>query len=141
VKGMIRNKKLSRHIADVAWSRFVEFVGYKAEWLGKNLIFCDRWAPSSKQCDCGYKNHNLTLADRGWICPECNTHHDRDVLAARNIKRFALEKADTVGSTVNVKSSPMAKPISVGVMAKGTEFSQHGSLEAPPKIALAIRGE
>ena len=132
VKGMILNKKLSRHIADVAWSRFVEFVTYKADWLGKNLIFCGRWLPSSKQCDCGHKKNKLTLADRVWTCAVCHRTHDRDVLAARNIKRFALELADTAGSVVNVKSSLATVPVSAGVVAKDIGFfSQYGSLDAP----------
>ena len=70
LKGMIRNRKLSRHIADVAWGRFVEMLRYKAEWSGKNILFCNRFAPSTKTCSCGAVNHNLTLSDREWDCPE-----------------------------------------------------------------------
>ncbi len=93
VKGMIRNRKLSRHISDVSWGRFLTFVKYKAQWSGKNTIYCDRFAPSSKQCECGHINHDLTLDDRIWTCPVCHQTWDRDVLAANNIKRFALAEA------------------------------------------------
>jgi len=91
VKGMIKNHKLARHIADVAWGRFVEFLKYKADWNGLNIIQCGRFQPSSKQCSCGYLNKDLKLSDRQWYCPECGIDHDRDILAAQNIKKFALE--------------------------------------------------
>ena len=55
--------------------------------------------PSSKMCTCGYINHNLTLAMREWICPKCGSIHDRDLLAANNIKRFAFRNINTVGTT------------------------------------------
>ena len=48
-------------------------------------------------CSCGYINKELTLADREWICPVCHVKHDRDVLAANNIKKFALSKTGSVG--------------------------------------------
>ena len=50
VKGMIKNRKLARHIQDASWEMFKTFVGYKALWRGKTVIFVDRWFPSSKTC-------------------------------------------------------------------------------------------
>jgi putative transposase len=41
---------------------------------------------------CGFHNKDLTLADREWDCPDCNTKHYRDINAAINIKKFALDK-------------------------------------------------
>ena len=67
---------------------------YKASRLGKVCAKIGRFEPSSKLCTCGYKNNELTLKDREWTCPICNTHHDRDILAANNIKRFALSKSN-----------------------------------------------
>ena len=64
IKGRIKNRKLSRHIADVVWSRFVDVVEYKAQWLGKNVIYCGRYQPSSKQRGCGYHHKALQLKDR-----------------------------------------------------------------------------
>jgi putative transposase len=100
VRGMMANKKLARHIADVSWGTFGSFLQYKAKWTGKNVIQCDRFSPSSKQCVCGYKNNELTLADRSWACQSCGAFHDRDILAAQNIKRFALTEIEKSNGAV-----------------------------------------
>jgi putative transposase len=65
-------------------------VKYKADWYGKNVIQINRFDASSKTCSCGVKNEQLTLKDRFWTCSSCDTTHDRDILAANNIKKFAL---------------------------------------------------
>lgn len=98
VSGMIKNHCLAQAIADVSWSQFNDFLGYKAEWYGKNILRIGQFEPSSKLCSiCGYVNHALTLKDRSWTCPECETQHDRDVNAANNIKQFALQPNNLVG--------------------------------------------
>ena len=73
------------------------FLTYKAERLGKNVLVIGRFDPSSKMCSCGVKNDALTLKDRIWTCPSCHETHDRDLLAARNIKAFALHPQRSVG--------------------------------------------
>lgn len=90
VKGMIKNRKLSKHIADVSWSEFNRQLEYKAKNKGKNIVRIGRFEPSSKMCSCGVINKELTLKDREWTCKSCNTTHNRDLLAAQNIKRFGL---------------------------------------------------
>ena len=96
VSNMLKNHKLARSISDVSWSSFNDLIDYKAELYGKNILRIGKFEPSSKLCTCGYKNNNLTLKDREWTCPICNTHHDRDILAANNIKRFALQEQNLV---------------------------------------------
>lgn len=91
VKGMIKNKKLAKSIADVSWSTFVTFVKYKADWKGKKVVLINRFFPSSKECNgCKEKNTLLSLSDRTWVCPNCSTEHDRDVNAAQNIKKEGI---------------------------------------------------
>jgi putative transposase len=91
VKGMIKNKKLARSIADVSWSMFKTFVSYKSNWANKKVVFVDRFFASSKQCNgCHEKNTMLSLSDREWVCPNCGTRHDRDVNAAINIKNEGI---------------------------------------------------
>ena len=91
VKNMIRNPKLSRAIADASWGEFTRQLEYKADWYGRTLVAIDRFFPSSKRCNsCGYTLSKLALNTRSWVCPECNTEHDRDINAAKNIKAAGL---------------------------------------------------
>jgi len=87
VKEMMKNKNLSKSIQELSLNEFKEILKYKSKWYDRNLIEIDRWFPSSKLCNiCGFKNKELSLKDRKWICPECKTNHDRDINAAINIK-------------------------------------------------------
>ena len=91
IKGMVTNHCLAQAVSDAAWYGLVSKVLYKAEKIGKAIFKIGQWEPSSKTCHvCGYHNSELTLKDREWKCPECNTLHDRDINAAINIKKFAL---------------------------------------------------
>lgn len=86
VKGMLKNNKLAKAIQEVGFYRFKSILVYKAFNNGKQVIFVDRFYPSSKTCSvCGYKKYDLKLTDREWICPQCGEHHDRDINAAMNI--------------------------------------------------------
>jgi len=86
VKGMVKNHKLSKHISDASWGKFVELLTYKASWNDKNLIKIDRFFPSSKTCNkCGYINQDLNLTMREWTCNACHSHLDRDINASLNI--------------------------------------------------------
>lgn len=99
VKGMVKNHHLAQALEDIAIGAFNTLLEYKAKERGVNILRIGRFEPSSKMCTCGYINHNLKLAMREWICPECGSIHDRDLLAANNIKRFAFRNINTVGAT------------------------------------------
>jgi putative transposase len=91
VKNMIRNKSLSKHIADCGWGEFVRQLKYKADWAGRELVAIDQWFPSSKRCSCcGFVLNVLPLAVRSWLCQKCNVNPDRDINAAKNIKAAGL---------------------------------------------------
>jgi putative transposase len=86
VKGMAKTK-LSKSILDAAPGEFFRQVEYKASWNNRHAVSVDRWFPSSKLCSiCGYKNVNLQLSDRQWLCPDCGTQHHRDINAAMNLR-------------------------------------------------------
>jgi putative transposase len=102
VSGMMHNRALARRIAQSGWAEFRRQLEYKASWSGKHIRVIGRFEPSSRLCCCGYYNHALTLADRAWTCPQCGRHHDRDVLAANNIKRFAFAEHHTGRDTPGV---------------------------------------
>lgn len=91
VKGMIKNRKLSKSIADAAWGEFVRQLEYKSEWKGKYLIKIDKWFPSSQLCStCGISSGKKPLNVRKWTCDKCGTQHDRDTNAAKNINKYGL---------------------------------------------------
>ena len=86
VKGMMKNHNLARSIQELSLNRFKNILTYKSKWQNKELIFVDRFFPSSKLCsNCGTKNDNLTLKDRTWKCVSCDIEHDRDYNASLNI--------------------------------------------------------
>ena len=103
VKGMTKNHRLSKSITDASWGGFVSMLTYKAEWNDKKIVKVDRYFPSSQTCNvCGYVNKDIKdLSIRKWECPECHSHHDRDINAAINILRFGLNNisAGTVDYT------------------------------------------
>lgn len=86
VSGMLRNHHLAKAIQEVGFYKFKETLINKALVNDKQVIFVDRFYPSSKTCSvCGYKKQDLRLNDREWVCPVCGTQHDRDINAATNI--------------------------------------------------------
>lgn len=91
VSNLQRNRCLSKSISDAGWSEFVRQLEYKAQWYGRTLIGIDRWYPSSKRCSvCGHTQGSMPLSVRTWTCPECDTQHDRDINAARNVLAAGL---------------------------------------------------
>ena len=117
VKGMIKNNKLSKHIADASWGNFVTLLQYKCNWYGKELVKVNRFYPSSKTCgDCGWINQNLKLSDREWTCKSCGVIHDRDVNASRNILKEGL-KIISAG-TVDFKGGEEIRPTSLAHSVK-----------------------
>lgn len=103
VSGMMKNRKLSRKIHETAWSTLSGMISYKANYAGRTVNKISRWFPSSKTCSCcGYKLDKLPLDIREWECPSCETHHDRDLNAAKNILNQGQK--DLYGSTTSVAS-------------------------------------
>jgi len=90
IKSMQKNKWYAQSISDAGWSEFVEMMKYKCDWYGKNFIQIGRYEPSSKLCSCGEINHSLKIRQRNWTCSHCGITHDRDILAANNIKQIGM---------------------------------------------------
>ena len=86
VQGMLRNHHLAKAIQEVGFYKLKETLVNKALINDKQVVFIDRFYPSSKTCSvCGYKKRDLRLIDREWVCPKCGTKHNRDINAAVNI--------------------------------------------------------
>ena len=115
VKGMMKNHKLADSVQEMNFGELRRILEYKCKWYGRELVFIDRWFPSSKRCNhCGYINKDLTLNDRTWICPECGSVIDRDYNAALNI----LEE----GLRIIGLSSPEYTPVENPTMDDRTMF-------------------
>ena len=93
VKNMIKNRRLSKHIADAGWRSFRSMLEYKTvESQHVTLVIMDTFFPSSHLCAVtGQKlDRKLLLSERDWECPHCDQVHDRDVNAAQVIASEAL---------------------------------------------------
>lgn len=91
VSGMMKNHKLAKSIQELGLYEMRRQLEYKSSWYGRELVFIDRFFPSSKTCSCcGWKNNNLKLSDREFICEECGLVIDRDENAAINIENEGL---------------------------------------------------
>ncbi|WP_027848667.1 RNA-guided endonuclease InsQ/TnpB family protein [Marinospirillum minutulum] len=102
VKNMLKNRKLSKHIADASWTGLIQKLEYKAKEQGKHLIKIDQWFASSKTCSCcGHKLDDLPLTIRQWQCPACSAQNDRDINAALNIKAQGILKLKAEGLSVS----------------------------------------
>jgi len=90
IKELFQNTDLSSRLQSISWKKLVEMIKYKCEWYGKKFIQISKWFPSSKICSqCGYYYKDLGDKEK-WTCPHCQTHHDRDINAAKNIKKEGL---------------------------------------------------
>lgn len=89
VSGMMKNKHLSKAIADSKWYEFRRQILYKAELYGIEVVLADRFYPSSKTCSCcGNYKKDLKIKDRIYICDECGLIIDRDINAAINLANY-----------------------------------------------------
>ncbi len=86
IKKMIKNSRLAKSIADVAWGDLMIKLNYKAGENQVSVVKIDRFYPSSKTCSsCGNVKEDLKLSDRTYVCSECSFEVDRDLNAAHNI--------------------------------------------------------
>jgi putative transposase len=100
VAGMVKNKRLARHVAGVGMAEFRRQVTYKAAWRGGRVAVADRWFPSSKTCSgCGAVKAKLRLSERSYSCGQCGLVLDRDLNAARNLA--ALVSSRSWRATIN----------------------------------------
>lgn len=91
IKGMVKNKHLSKAILEQCLYEFKRQMKYKCEFNGIEFVEADKWYPSSKKCSkCGHIKSNLSLSQRTYICEECGLVIDRDYNASINLSRYEL---------------------------------------------------
>ena len=129
VKGMLKNHKLAKSIADCSFSMIRKMLEYKCQWYNRKLFVIDRWRPTSKKCNCcGHIMKYFNLGIREWTCPNCGTHHDRDINAAKNILDEGLKILDTVGTTDSA----------CGVDSSVVEIQSRSSMKQENQLSLAV---
>lgn len=102
---------IRRGIKDCAWGSFLLMLEYKAKRSGRTILKIGKYEPSSKRCSCGIVNRRLQLQDRKWTCKSCGESHDRDVLAAQNIKSMALHPNHFVPQEMRERITPREIPV------------------------------
>ncbi|MBP2330085.1 putative transposase [Kibdelosporangium banguiense] len=99
VAGMLRNRRLARHVAGLGMGEFRRQLEYKAGWADSRVHLADRWYPSSKTCSaCGAVKTKLRLSERIYHCDQCGLALDRDLNAARNLARLVNEATGGMSS-------------------------------------------
>jgi putative transposase len=125
VTGMMRNRKLSRAIADVGMFEFKRQILYKSEAVGLPVEIVSRWYPSSKTCSgCGWVDDSLTLKDRMFRCQQCNLVLDRDMNAAINLASTASYAGNT--------------PVEIDALASRKRGVKRRSLKQEPDTNVAL---
>lgn len=91
VRGMMKNKHLSKAIAQQKFAEFIRQMKYKCENYGIEFVQADRFFPSSKKCSCcGNIKKDLKLSDRTYKCENCGLILDRDYNASINLANYKL---------------------------------------------------
>ena len=115
VRAMIRNRHLSRSIADAGWSEFRRMLEYKTQWYGSRLVVAPRFYPSTKTCSaCGHTKAEIALGERVFRCEVCGAEIDRDLNAARNLASLVAgsspETRNACGAEGSGQENGLVKP-------------------------------
>ena len=94
VNSMKKRKKgqrndIARGIGENPFRKFIKTLEERAIKRGIQIIYADKWYPSSKKCNrCGYIKEDLKLSDRVFVCPNCSLKINRDYNAAINLNNY-----------------------------------------------------
>ena len=91
-KNLLKNHSLAKSISNQSWREFRTMLEYKCDWYGKQLIVVKPNYTSQICSHCGFRSGPKPLNIREWTCPECGTHHDRDINASINILNRGLKE-------------------------------------------------
>lgn len=118
VRGLAKTK-LSKGVLDAGLGEFLRQLEYSADWRRKPFVAVGRFYPSTKTCGrCGAVNAALKRSDRTWRCV-CGATHDRDLNAARNIRREGLRLLVAAGHAAT--STARGAQIRPRIEAQGAE--------------------
>ena len=127
IRGMLRNRRLARHVGQAGWGEFVRMLEYKAELHGRAVLKCGRFEPTSKRCShCGHVREALPLGVREWACGECGAEHDRDANAAENILAAGLAVAASGDGVSPALATACEVTVCEGGSPIGGQAKDHG---------------
>jgi len=121
ITGMTANHRLAAAISDAAWAELARIIGYQQAWRGGQLVFADRWYPSTKTCSrCRAIATSMPLSVRVFTCAACGLKLDRDVNAATNLATWAEQHH------VRVRDPQAGGPVT-------NAYRETGTLPTPPR--------
>jgi putative transposase len=98
VSALMANRKLAKAIGDMGFYEFRRQLEYKCQLYGSQLVFVDRFYPSSKTCsNCGHIKKSLSLSERVFKCDECQFECNRDLNASINLAHAASSVVSACG--------------------------------------------
>ena len=100
IAGMVKNRRLSKHIMGAGWGEFTRQLAYKSAESGHcRLVMIHPYFPSSHLCASTgeHLGRKLGLGERSWQCLHCGEVHDRDVNAAKVIAQEAIQQLTSIG--------------------------------------------
>jgi putative transposase len=106
IKKMLGDERYRFSISDAGWGEFKRQLTYKSiESYNTKLVFANQFFASTHICSCCKvkRKEKLPTSIRSWTCEYCGTHHDRDINAALNLKRVALEAVEKWKSRSNTR--------------------------------------
>ena len=108
ITNMVKNHKLASAILDGGYGELIRQIEYKSKWYGSQVVYIDRFYPSSKMCSCcGNVKDTLKLSERVYHCDVCGHTQDRDLNAAINIKQKGGELAKRLQPVEDKQSQTM----------------------------------
>ncbi len=141
VGNMLKNRGLSRAIADAGWSTLRQQLTYKSKAAGVELVVADRWFASSKACSCcGHKLEKLSLRTRTFVCPVCDFSADRDTNAAINLAAYVPKLTPPIRGSHKTDALGLCKSLPQGEagLPEGVNINLQPRVSAGRSNALTV---
>jgi putative transposase len=110
--GVKQKHNRARKVLDLSPGSFYDKLKYKAVEYGKQVMFVDKWFPSTQICSsCMHVVGKLDESVREWTCPDCGMHHNRDHNAAKNILREGTSSLGIGNVRLKIGRNVMVEPL------------------------------
>lgn len=130
IKSMMKNHHLAKSIGDASWYKFkMSMLSYASQRPGVGIFEVDTRYPSTQICSgCGTKSATKIVLGKGkWTCTHCNTHHDRDENASKNLyNAIYLNEGNVkrINPIITIMATKVAKANAKKIKTKATATLQ-----------------